>query len=81
MKLTTTYLRKLIKEEILRENEDSLVQQLIRTAVRSLRDKGYFGSELRGMIFHEIDEFSKNNPKRGKDAKKYINQFGIPGNL
>ena len=81
MKITKSQLRQIIKEEILRENEDNLVQQLIRTAVRSLRDKGYFGSELRGMIFHEIDELSKNNPKRGQDAKDYINQFGIPGNL
>ncbi len=81
MKITKTHLREMIKKEILRENEASLVQQLIRAAVMSLRDEGFFGSELRGEIFHKIDQFSKKNPERGKAAKEYINKFGIPGNL
>ena len=81
MKITKTHLREMIKKEILRENEASLVQQLIRAAVMSLRDEGFFGSELRGEIFHKIDKFSKKNPERGKAAKEYINKFGIPGNL
>ena len=32
-------------------------------------------------LANSIDKFSKKNPKRGEAAKKYINKFGIPGNL
>lgn len=70
-----------LKESMNEATEADLVQQLIRAAVKSLRDEGYFGSELRGEIFHKIDKFSKKNPERGEAAKKYINKFGIPGNL